>query len=151
MKCARLCRAKTFRHPIIPVIWPPTTAVYKGGRVSRGPVNHRLLYLGHSKSLCVMQCYLSSRVIAAPPPTPPPSPNRTTRTHTNCSVSLHLLPFCRHSPPLNVSSAPFLCNHTHTRACTLTHTPTDTTLPSMRLCMIGYSHSAFMSHAAPKM
>lgn len=39
----------------------PWLQLLAGWRASRAPVNHRLLYLGHSKSSCVMQCYLSSK------------------------------------------------------------------------------------------
>lgn len=38
----------------------PRLQLFSGWRASRAPVNHRLLYLGHSKSSCVMACYLSS-------------------------------------------------------------------------------------------
>lgn len=50
LQCLRI-RALTMRP------WLQLLSVWRASRV---PVNHRLLYLGHSKSSCVMPCYLSS-------------------------------------------------------------------------------------------
>lgn len=47
----------------------PRLQLFSGGRASRAPVNHRLLYLGHSKSSCVMPCYLGSNNCSPPKPT----------------------------------------------------------------------------------
>lgn len=59
----------------------PRLQLLSGWRASRAPVNHRLLYLGHSKSSRVMPCYLSSnnRLLSNPDAslfTPPPRPFR---------------------------------------------------------------------------
>lgn len=70
----------------------PRLQLFSGWRASRAPVNHRLLYLGHSKSSCVMPCYLSSNIRCPPPDNP-------TRFLSNpdSSLSPPLCPFC-HQP-----------------------------------------------------
>lgn len=74
LQCLRI-RAVTMR---------PRLQLFSGWRASRAPVNHRLLYLGHSKSSCVMPCYLSSnnRLLSNPDSSlSPPRPPRPFRLH----------------------------------------------------------------------